>query len=118
MSKTEAIQYLESLTNKQLVELLSEVFKSRRCDEGTEEEYLQAHWCIAEVSRLQTDDGKGWESWEVEILARHDPKKYDFDWSDNSPICQGGKCTECGTKLFSWAKKIVCPVCGAKAYAT
>ncbi|OZG69995.1 hypothetical protein BTA51_28110 [Hahella sp. CCB-MM4] len=118
MNQDEAKKYLESLTNKQLVELMSEVFKTRRCDEGTEEAYIQAHWCIAEASRFKTDDGKGWESWEVELLALHDNEQYEGGWSDASPICQGGECTECGTKLFGWAKHIICPVCGAKAYAT
>ncbi len=118
MNEEQVKTFLESLTNKQLVEFLSDVLKKRRCDEGTEEAFSQAHWCLAETSRFLTDDEKGWEEWEVELLALYDPDEYEGSWDDNSPICQGGKCMECGTKLFSWAKKIVCPVCGSKSFAT
>ena len=118
MNQEQTKKYLNSLTNKQLVVLLTDVFQSRRCDEGTEKEYLEAHWCIAEASRFKTDDGKDWENWEVELLALHDPEEYEGEWDDKSSICQGGGCSECGVKLFSWAKRIICPVCGSKEYAT
>lgn len=118
MNQDKVKNYLGSLTNKQLVELLSTVLKARRCDEGTEEAYIQAHWCIAEVSRFKKDNGEGREDWEIKLLALHDAKQYERGWVDNASICQSSKCRACDTKLFSWAKHIICPVCGAKVYAT
>jgi rubrerythrin len=118
MNQNEVKKYLETLTNKQLVELLAEVLQKRRCDNGSEGDYTQAHWCLAEASRIQTEDGKGWENWEVGLLALHDSREYEGGWSDDSLMCQSGECRECGVKLIGWAKHLVCPVCGAKAYAT
>ena len=118
MKSDEVKSYLNSLTNKQLVEFLSEVLRARRCDEGIEEKFSQAHWCVAEASRFLSDDEKSWEKWEVELLAIHDKEHYPEGWDDKAILCQGGNCNECGNKIFSWAKKVNCPVCGAKVYVT
>ena len=118
MDANQVKKYLSELTNKQLTELLVSVLKEKRCDEDFEFDDIQAHWCIAEVSRIKNDDSLNWESWEIGLLALHDPEEYKEGWDNESPICQSGDCGECGTKLMSWAKKITCPVCNAKAYAT
>jgi len=118
MNQDQAKAYLDSLSNKQLVELLLDVLNKRRGDEGAEAAFVQAHWCVAEASRMQAANGIDWEAWDVELLAAHDSSVYDSGWDDQALLCQSGQCGECGMALLSWAKAIVCPVCGSAASAT
>ena len=115
MKDIQVKEYLGKLTNKQLVEFLDTVLNERRCDEGLESSYLQAHWCLAQASRMKDDDDVNWEQWEVELLSLHGPNEYEKGWHDDSPICQF---CECGTKQIGWAKRIICPVCANEVYAT
>lgn len=85
MKVNQVKEYLSELINKQLMGFLAAVLKERRCDEGLESAYLHAHWCIAEASRMKSDDSDSWEPWEVELLALHDPKEYGEEWHDKSP---------------------------------
>lgn len=116
-TEEQAKEYLDSLSNKQLVEFLTNLLQQRRSDEGVESAYLQAHWCLAQASRSLADNG-AWEEWQIELLANHDSEHYKKGWVDDVPICQSGECKECHMPLLSWAKDVICPVCGNKAYAT
>lgn len=116
MDRNQAKQYLSNLTNLELVEFLEDELSKRTCDDKAPD--IQARWCLVEVSRLLSDDEKSWEDYELDIISVHDSEKYPEGWHADSPICQQGKCTECGFKVVSWAKNMTCPVCSESVYGT
>jgi hypothetical protein len=114
MNKNDVIQWTEALSDKQLIEFFYEATKGRFIYRG-EESYMQSHLVISNASRLKKDNDV-WEEWSLASIGEHDPKKYLNSWADDSPICQSGRC--CGYEIISWAKNVVCPICGKEVYAT
>ena len=106
-TQTAVVQYLRSLADKELAELFYEVARGRRTSDTAEE---KRHLVLAEVAQ----EG---ETWSLEVIALADPAEY-AEWLAGSPVCQSGVCGDCGTQVRSWAKHMICPVCGSKAYGT
>ena len=52
------------------------------------------------------------------IVAVHDAAQYPPDATFSDVLSQGGLCGSCESHLLSYAKKVVCPVCGSLCYLT
>jgi hypothetical protein len=107
-SRETVIQHLRDLGEREFAELFYDIARARsvRNPEGT-----ARHLVLADAAR---DDGK----WVVEVIAGHDPAQYRDGWAPGVPICQSGTCESCGNELRSWAKHMLCPICGATAYGS
>jgi hypothetical protein len=92
---------LADLTEKQMVETIYSALRKRGAD-----------WVLA-VSEL-LPNGKS----RLDLFSPHDPETYPDGWSDDAVIANLGECGHCGATLFSWAKRVICPVCGSKANCT
>jgi len=95
---------LKGLNAKQLAESLSLITERDRKDSTGQ---LRA---FAIVER--GDQGVAYTS----LVATPDQEYYggSAEWETESPICQYGVCNGCSSKLTSWAKHVLCPVCGRK----
>lgn len=107
-SQTAVVQYLRSLADKELAEVFYEVLRCRTTSDTAEG---KGHFVLADV----VQEG---ETWSLEVVALADPAEYAKGWLAGAPVCQSGVCSDCGTKVRSWAKHMICPVCGSKAYGT
>lgn len=65
-------------------------------------------------------EDKGRKEWQVEYIADPDHSFYEYDTWDgaDNPICQYGKCDNCGSYVRSIAKHATCPVCWNMVYCT
>lgn len=106
-SRESAVAYLRTLADKELAELFYEAIRDRPSLESPAE---RRHLVLAEVSR--DEEGK----WDLEVISPADAA--DGKWAVGVPICQAGTCDGCGLQVRSWAKHMVCSVCGTRAYGT
>jgi hypothetical protein len=103
MKRKDVIEYLRSLTDKQFVELFYAATDGRRIfvdDVG------QSRLVLAHASENLEATGK----WDVALIALHDSKEYPAGWNDDVPICQEAE--SLGYSVFSYAKKMICPITG------
>lgn len=99
------VKFLATLTDKQFVEVVYEADVQRCGMAGT-------RFILAEVSK---DKGPADQPWTISFVGLN---RYREPWEDDVPLAQYGKCARCGSGILSWAKHIVCPVCGNAAYGT
>lgn len=109
-ARVTALTYLTGLSDKAFVEFFYEAVRDRVTSDIKEG---HGHLILADAEKAP--DG---ERWDIEFLALHDRQNYSAEWGDDSPICQSGTCHGCGQIVRSWAKKAICPVCGAQASCT
>ena len=102
------VQYMRTLGDKELAELFYEATRDRP---NSDVSSARRHFVLADVS---LEEG---QKWHLDVIALHDPAKY-AEWAPNSPVCQWGTCEGCGFAVKSWAKHMLCPVCGGAAYGT
>ncbi|OXJ26149.1 hypothetical protein CFB82_35460 [Burkholderia sp. HI2714] len=103
---------LTSLPERQLVDVIALALEAREAKVGRPE-WQSAKLVLAEVHRF--DEASAVPSpWTLLVLARpQDPEEFIDDGHGPS---QEGTC--CGLTLVSYAKRIVCPVCGGPVTAT
>ncbi len=116
MSRTELIDTLSGLTEKQFVELFYEIANNRR----DQTEYDKSHWTLVEARLIETlhKVGKRSQTWYTEFLCVANPVEYPDGWADDVPICQNGTCHNCGYDFISYAKEAICAVCGGNVGGT
>ena len=107
-SRDSIVKYLKTLADKELAEVFYDAVRDRLTSDVEE---LKGHFVLADVSY---DEGK----WSVDVIAREDPAEYKDGWASAVPVCQWGVCQTCSSRVRSWAKHMLCPVCGAKAYGS
>ena len=93
-------EYLCSLQPKALGLVLNSLFS----------EY---HWDACQNFALALVES---ENQSVRIILVAAP--IDDDFFDDAPICQYGTCMNCQTAVGSWAKQVVCPVCGEDVFCS
>lgn len=104
--RKQVLAWLATQTDKQLVELFSELQRTREW--GRKD--LNGRLRLAEVTEGEPAE------WQLSLAAVHDPAVYEGGWDDQAGLYQSGGC--CGLRLVSWAKHARCPLCGEKAYLT
>jgi len=107
-SRESIVKFLRGLGYKDLVEIFYDVVRDRSTGDVAD---AKGHYIIANVA---TEDG----TWTLEVIAREDPERYPSGWAPDVPVCQSGVCEGCGSQVRSWAKHMLCPVCGGKAYVS
>src|SRR4051794_2058366 len=107
-SRESVLRYLRSLGDKDVLEIFYDAVRDRSTGDIPE---AKDHYVIAHVA---TEDGK----WDLDVIAREDPEHYPRGWASDVPVCQWGVCDGCGSRVRSWAKHMICPVCGGSAYGS
>lgn len=102
------VSYLRSLADKELAEIFYDAVRDRPPEDV---EAAKRHFVLADVSY---EDGR----WSLDVIAREDPGVYQAGWAPGVPVCQWGVCESCSSQVRSWAKHMVCPVCGGKVYGS
>ena len=115
MNTEKAVQHFRELTEKELVEALYEVFATREL--FSEESEWSENKLVVCNARRELDENDQWTDWQLQLLAQDDKEEYPDGWSKDALICQEGV-TVANIPIFSWAKKIKCPITGKKVYGT
>jgi hypothetical protein len=112
MTYTEMLQWISSLTEKQLTEFLVQAFKTRK----DSDELAEIHFFVGHAFRYKQDAAM--EPWSLQIACIHDPEEYPDGWMDDAPLCQYGHCSNCKVETVSYAKQSLCSLCGKPVYGT
>jgi hypothetical protein len=107
-ARESAVQYLRTLTDKELAEVFYAAVRDRP---SSDIPAANRHFVLADASV----EG---ERWSLDVIALEDPAAYPNGWAGDPPVCQWGKCQGCGSQVRSWAKHMLCPICGSKAYGS
>ena len=81
MNTSSAISVIRNLSDKDLIEALYEIVQDRNIFEE-EAEWSQNKIIICNANR-DKDEQDQYGNWKVDLLALHDPKKYDSEWSED-----------------------------------
>lgn len=96
IERSEVVKWLGGLTEKQLAEVFHEASPAPSSDSRL----------VLAVARRIDDDT--WETSVIGVSADGVP------WADDAPLSQEGSCFRCDSRVISWAKGMICPVCGNK----
>jgi hypothetical protein len=108
----EYVRYIRSLGgDRAVVEFFYEALRDAWTTFGDAE---RTHWIIGLVTELPSQG-----SFQTSVAALPDATHYD-DVQDlgEQLLCQEGECETCGAPCASWAKHMLCPVCGNAVYGT
>lgn len=112
LQNRELVDALTSLPEQQLVEVIALALEAREAKVGRPE-WESAKLVLAEAHRFNETSAVP-SPWTLLVLAR---PQYSGEFVDEGQgPSQEGTC--CGLTLVSYAKRIVCPVCGRPATAT
>ena len=112
LSNRDLIDALIALPERELVEVVALALEAREA-EVARPEWQAAKLVLAEAHRFNEASGSP-SVWDLLVLAR--PQRLGEFVEDGWGPSQEGSC--CGVTLASYAKSIVCPVCGKPASAT
>jgi hypothetical protein len=107
-NRASVLRYLRSLGDKDLLETFYDAVRGRSTGDIAE---AKDHYVIAHVA---AEDGR----WDLDVIAREDPAHYPTGFASDVPVCQWGVCDGCGAQVRSWAKYMLCPVCGGTAHGS
>lgn len=110
MTYTQQLQWINTLTEKQLSEFLNEAFQSRSGDNA----YEETRFFLGHAHRYKDEE----EGWNIEVVCSHNPVQMPSGMVDDAPLCQGGRCAACDVSTLSYAKHGICPLCGRDVYGT
>lgn len=121
MTSKQAADYLSSLPDKDLREILFEVFKTKRPN-PEEDSFNRNSFFLGTGSIDKAEEGQPqkWEEARIHAVAYIDREYYPDDKS-NGPgegFCQFGTCGNCGVAVRSNYKNGICPLCSSKVYMT
>jgi hypothetical protein len=109
--RQEVVSYLRRLADKELAEIFYDTVRDRALSDA--EKDANRHFVLADATR--TEDG----TWSPDFIAREDPDSQDAGpWAEGVPVAQWGICENCRSQVRSWAKRMLCPICGSKAYGS
>lgn len=112
LTDRELVDLLVSLPQHRLVEVVALSLELRKA-EVARPEWQEAKLVFAEAHRFNETSGTP-SPWELLVLAR--PQTLGEFVTEGSGPSEEGSC--CGFTLVSYAKRILCPVCGQQASAT
>ena len=112
LSNRDLVDALIALPQRELVEVLALALEAREA-EVARPDCQATKLVLAEVHRFTEASGSP-SAWNLLVLAR--PQRLGEFAEDGGGPSQEGRC--CGVTLASYAKRIVCPVCGMPASAT
>jgi len=112
LQNSELVDALSSLPERQLVDVIVLALETREAKVGRPE-WQSAKLVLAEAHRFNETSSTP-SPWTLLVLAR--PQYPGECVDDGHGPSQEGTC--CGLTLVSYAKRIVCPVCGRPATAT
>lgn len=112
LQNRELVDALTSLPERQLVEVIALALEAREAEVGRPE-WQSAKFVLAEAHRFNETSAVP-SPWTLLVLAR---PQYSGEFVDEG-LGPGQEGTCCGLTLVSYAKRIVCPVCGRPATAT
>lgn len=107
MTRSELIDEIRKLTDKQFVEFFYDAVTERNIYSG-DGGLWESHLILANAVR-ERENG---QTWTVELIC-YTPGD---DWPDDSLLCQSG--IHCGLPTMSWAKKAQCPVCNGEVFGS
>lgn len=111
-SDRDLVEVLKSLPERRLVEIVALALEAREA-EVSRPEWQSAKLVLAKAHRFNEASGTP-SPWELLLLAR---PQYPGDFvAEGYGTSQEGGC--CGLTLVSYAKRIICPVCGRQASAS
>jgi len=105
---------LEKLTEPQLVELFFQVANRFTVGSFSETSSFEDKPVVA-YSSYDFQDGK--HEGTLSVACVHDPDVYGLGM-EFDVFCQSGTCSNCGVSVISYAKKMICRLCGSKVYGT
>jgi len=110
-TKEEAIKYIESLSEKEIVDFFYESTQNRRVhhkhDDGFEIETL----CIVQSTFGEYNNEIDTESYH-EFMALPSDELKDLDWvKKEKNITEQGKCNVCKALILCVTKEAICPIC-------
>jgi len=112
MDYREQLQWINSLTPKQLTEFLHQAFNARNDSDGMSD----TRFFLGHAYRFKLDGHA--EPWSMQMACVHDPKEYRDGWQDDASLCQYGFCSKCEVETVSYAKQGLCAICGERIYGT
>ena len=113
-----AIEYIQSLNEKELVDFFYEAVTDRNEDKEFEDGYERDRECIISTSFGKFEGEEDEEHYST-FQALPVPEIADLDWIKNEKhICQSGRCNRCKAIVLSVAKLALCPVCDAEVECT
>lgn len=112
--RRQAVQWAATLTDKEFVEFFYEAVRGRATGDTRLLPGLDGHFVLGDAQRYDSEP-PGSERWYVQLMAL--PREGDR-WAADAAICQSGTCRKCGQQVRSWAKDLLCPVCGTSGYGT
>jgi hypothetical protein len=99
--EAQALYWLSNLSHKQFAEFFYQAVKERRTSDFQEG---RGHFVLANAEIVDND------RWAIDFIALPEAAE---PWAEDVPLCQSGPCGACGADMRSWAKKAICPICGA-----
>jgi hypothetical protein len=112
MEYTQQLEWINSLTEKQLTEFLNLAFNARK----QSSDYEESRFFLGHAFRFKEEDTK--EAYNISIVCSYDPAEYEHAWDDEAPLCQSGYCLHCHVETISYAKQGLCTICGNPVYGT
>ncbi|RPJ53840.1 MAG: hypothetical protein EHM23_30140 [Acidobacteria bacterium] len=98
LSPEDVLSWTSGLTDKEFAEFFYNAVKNRNTAE-----IGAGHFVLGDTWKLPE------EPWSVDLIAM--PRAGRHECAEDI-ICETGTCTECGSRVRSWAKNAICPVCG------
>ena len=107
MNEADILAWINTINDRQFPSFFRRLMEDRHTIER------ECNFVLGDAWHHRDDD-----TWSVNLIALPDPEFYEQGWGDNSTCCQSGECRNCGQDIVSVAKRVICPVCGSKAYCT
>lgn len=107
-TRNAVLRYLRALSHCDLTKLIYEIGAAKTQRQKRRE---RSHLVIGEA----TSESEG--GWVVDLFALNDPAYPREAQLEGGDMCQLTECY-CGSRLRSYAKHMVCPVCGEAVYGT
>ncbi len=117
--REQAIEYIQSLSEADLVEFCAEALKPFKLVDSSPTHKFVKVTCLAQCTTTTSwidnsiqSDGPP----DIDILATIHPSVSSTNWGDL--LSEFGHCPGCGLQILSVAKTALCPMCESKVYCT
>jgi len=113
-----AIKFIQSLSEKDLVDLFYEAIKSRNEDKVFDDGYEKDRICVIQTHYGKFKNKEDKEHYS-EFMALPTPELAGLDWVKNeSEITQQGECPKCKAAIICATKEAICPICDSVVECT
>ena len=113
-----AIEYIQRLSEKQLVDFFYKAIKERNRDKKYKDGYEKDRICIIKTS-FGAFQGKEDEEHYSRFMALPTEDLSKLDWiKEEKVITESGGCPKCKALVVCVAKRAICPVCDSEVSCT